>query len=261
MRRIPHRSILRMAASHLLFGLLIAGHAIARASYALPARTRAFLTSRRPNGRCGIRRIVRRYAAEGTETLPSATDAKKAGFEDAIGIGKKVALQLQNSDTPEVRGVLDALLESEEGARGFFVSFLTSEEKDNVADLNPPVEVLGNALAEAEEKVVGPLLVMNTVMPTAMVTAHKRSNSDSMAEMSTRVARRASILLEHSPRTRPIVEAAFGAAQRDGAGKPSTEGGPDDVEYWLRFYDKWGYDDEMRKEIAAALNNVLVKYA
>uniref|UniRef100_A0A7S2X8Z8 Uncharacterized protein n=1 Tax=Lotharella oceanica TaxID=641309 RepID=A0A7S2X8Z8_9EUKA len=250
-----------MAASRILFGLLIAGHAQARGKYALPARTRTFLASYRPNGRCQTRRIVRRFATEGTETLPSAIEAQKAGFEDAIGIGKQVASQLQNSNAPEVRGVLDALLGNEAGARGFFVSFLTSDGDDTIADQNPPVELLGDALAQAEEKVVGPLLVMNTVMPTAMVTAHKRSNSDSMAEMSMRVARRASILLEHSPRTRPIVEAAFGAAERAVEENPSPEGGPDEVAYWLRFYNKWGYDEEMRKEIAAALNDVLIKCA
>eukprot|EP00466_Bigelowiella_natans_P003793 jgi/Bigna1/131339/aug1.14_g6047 len=197
-------------------------------------------------------------------SFPTLEEVKKAGFEDSIAIGTLVSERLEDKkDDKTTKEVLQALLQKEAGARGFFVSFLTSENEDGsrtLADSNPPVPLISDALKEADNKVVGPLLVMNTVMPTAMVLAHRRNGNEDFAEMSQRVATRAQILLKDNPESLSLVKAAREAAAIKADGEAPVSGEKQDPgmpAYWIKFYEKYEYDSDMCGAISAALSNVI----
>mmetsp|Transcript_15234 Transcript_15234/g.21195 ORF Transcript_15234/g.21195 Transcript_15234/m.21195 type:complete len:284 (-) Transcript_15234:1255-2106(-) len=217
----------------------------------------------------GVSRLLYRFASSSTDaggSFPTLEEVKKAGFEDSIAIGGLVSERLEDKkDDKMTKEVLQALLQKEAGARGFFVSFLTSENEDGsrtLADSNPPLPLISTALKEADNKVVGPLLVMNTVMPTAMVLAHRRNGNQDFAEMSQRVATRAQILLEDNPESLSLVKAAREAAviKADAAADIASGEEQQDPEmpaYWAKFYEKYQYDSDMCSAISVALSNVI----
>jgi hypothetical protein len=137
------------------------------------------------------------------------------------------------------------LLATPNGARGFFVTYLT-DSRSLVETLMPAVlSALQTAPAIASE-----LLVKNLAMSTAMEMTHRRNNSPDQAAQSAQVQRRTAALME---------QLGFPYFQTEAEGLwqgVTTNAGP-----YAAFLKRWGYDPEQQQAIAQALQSVLPEVA
>ncbi|MGA7932255.1 MAG: hypothetical protein WCA35_01625, partial [Kovacikia sp.] len=129
------------------------------------------------------------------------------------------------------------LVRSENGARGFFVTFLS----DPRPLAGPLREAVVKALETAPE-VVAPLLVKNLVMSTAMAITHRRNQDEAMAQGSDQVRSRTNQLIQ-ALQLSQLQEHARQLAEsiRTGAGA------------YQPFLNRWNYDGEQKQ----AMNSVL----
>jgi hypothetical protein len=132
---------------------------------------------------------------------------------------------------------VQALVQSENGARGFFVTYLTLE--DDWAD--QPDEWLIQALAHSPE-IVSELLVKNLAMSTAMAITHRRNQDEAAAQGSDRVQRRTQALMQQL--NWPQIAHKAQELYRNAAGEP----GP-----YSDFLERWGYDAEQKQAIQRVL--------
>lgn len=164
-------------------------------------------------------------------------------FEKAIEITQSLLAEMVSGGLPpeSVKLVISDLVKTANGARGFFVTYLTDERP--VAD-NPSAEVV-EALASAED-IVAPLLVKNVAMSAGMAIAHKRSGDEIMAASSQRVTRRSIDLLNRLQISQATLMAReLAESSRSGVGE------------WEKFLKRWGYDSEQRLAIEQALQGVV----
>lgn len=114
-------------------------------------------------------------------------------FEEAIDVTQTLLKKMKaNELSPaEIESTIASLVKTENGARGFFVSYLTDD--DSLAD--HPTEEIIHALQTSPE-IVGELLVKNLVMSTAMIITHRRNNDQESAQGSARVRHRSKDLIE-----------------------------------------------------------------
>jgi hypothetical protein len=111
-------------------------------------------------------------------------------FEAAIAYTKTLQAR-KDLEAAQLKSEVEALVKTSNGARGFFVSFLTGEWE--LAD--NPSEAIIQAL-QAEPNAIAELLVKNLVMSTAMAITHQRNGDSEQARDSERVARRTALLIE-----------------------------------------------------------------
>lgn len=175
-------------------------------------------------------------------------------FEEAIALTQSLMSQMEtgelqgeSAEATSPLGVGEAiaqLVKSENGARGFFVTYLTSE--GTLAD-HASKEVI-QAL-QASPDIVAELLVKNLAMSSAMAVTHRRDNNEQMAQGSDRVRMRTTRLIEQVelPKVRELALALRESAVT-GAGTYKT------------FLQTWGYDAEQRKIIYQALDRVLPEF-
>jgi hypothetical protein len=160
-------------------------------------------------------------------------------FEEAIAYTDSLLLRL-DLEEPQLQSKISALVQTPNGARGFFVCFLTGEWE--LAD-QPNAAVI-RALQSAPQ-VISELLVKNLVMSTAMAITHRRAENIEQAEGSERVAKRTALLITKVN----LEEVRIIASQIKNAALTSNG------EY-VGFLEKWGYDSEQKQ----AIINVLDKF-
>lgn len=160
-------------------------------------------------------------------------------FEQALDLAATLLDQLEQSQLSEAetQAAIAALVYSENGARGFFVVYLSDERP--VAD--PPTPAIVAALKTAPT-VVAPLLVKNLAMSTAMAIGHRRNQNEALAVGSDRVQRRTTQLFQvlHLPALHEQAQALL-------ASLDTAEGA------YASFLARWGYDAEQRQAIRQAL--------
>lgn len=164
-------------------------------------------------------------------------------FEEAIALTESLLEQMSNGklNSSEIQDTITALVKTENGARGFFVTYLTSDR--TLAD-NPSSEVV-EALQTSPET-VGELLVKNIAMSSAMAITHRRNNDEESAKGSDRVCQRTTKIVKQMPvdlvqeKLKELHESAA-----TGEGKYQT------------FLKRWGYDDEQKQVIQKALLEVM----
>ncbi|MBD2177788.1 hypothetical protein H6F42_12780 [Pseudanabaena sp. FACHB-1998] len=157
-------------------------------------------------------------------------------FEEAIAYTEAL---LSRSDLDEVslETEIAQLVQTSNGARGFFVCFLTGEWQ--LADAPSPSVI--RALQSAPDA-IAELLVKNLAMSTAMAITHRRSGHEDQAQGSDRVARRTALLIEKVD----LAEVrTIAITMKDSALNNSGE--------YVNFLDKWGYDAEQKQAIAQIL--------
>lgn len=139
-----------------------------------------------------------------------------------------------------------ALLETEAGARGFFVVFLTGDS--SLAD--QPPDWLLSLLAQGPD-LVAELLVKNLAMSTATALAHEAQGNPEQADGSRQVAQRTTAILKalRHPPFGPVsaLEQKTVAMLRT----LNQEHGP-----YRSFLDRWGYDSNQRQAISHAFEKV-----
>jgi hypothetical protein len=174
-------------------------------------------------------------------TLPrNPMDSQALSFEQAI-VQTHTLLEQQSSHQIDDRVFAEQigeLLTTEEGARGFFVTFLTGDWQ--VADRDCEAVIQALKVHPQPE-----LLVKNLVMSTAMKIYHDRASNLEQAAGSARVAKRTAQLINC------LITPELQAIAKDM--HDSTQG---TSEIYQSFLQKWGYDLAQKEAIAQCLSNV-----
>lgn len=153
-------------------------------------------------------------------------------FEQAIAYAENLFNQDLPPD-PELQQAISNLVSTDNGARGFFVFYLTNEIADQLTE--SVIQALRAVPIPSAE-----LLVKNLAMSTAMAIAHKRNDDQAMALSSQRVSDRTANLIKlvNLAEVKRIADLMHESAQ-SGAGE------------YANFLNKWGYDSEQRSAIAS----------
>lgn len=137
----------------------------------------------------------------------------------------------------EFQQAVTDLVASENGARGFFVVYLSDPRSQSDA----PAAAIIAALKTAPD-VVAPLLVKNLVMSTAMAITHRRNQNEELAAGSDRVQGRSLNLIQHLQSAQLSQQtAALAHSLHTGTGT------------YQAFLTRWGYDPEQQQAMAQAL--------
>jgi hypothetical protein len=170
--------------------------------------------------------------------MPEAPEATPAvTFEQSIALAQDLLDQMPTLSESEIQAAITALVSTSNGARGFFVTYLT----DDRPTADQPTDAVIQAL-KTSPAVVSELLVKNLAMSAGMAIAHRRANKEDMAQGSDRVQRRTANLIERLQ----MPEVAQKAAQ---LGDSAAAGGGE----YQDFLDRWGYDAEQRQKIGQVM--------
>lgn len=154
-------------------------------------------------------------------------------FEDAIALTQEFMEQIGDLSEAEKEKIVSALVASENGARGFFVTFLTS---DNPLVDQESAGIINGLKSSAE--IVSELLVKNVAMSTAMKITHQRNQHEEMAHQSQRVTNRSLYLIE---------QVSLTEAERKIADLKTTIDRGEGV--YQAFLTRWQYDTEQKDAI------------
>ncbi|MBW4575929.1 MAG: hypothetical protein KME08_11665 [Aphanothece sp. CMT-3BRIN-NPC111] len=166
-------------------------------------------------------------------------------FKDAIALTESLIKQMEAGELPEaeIKAAIATLVKTENGARGFFVTYLTSDS--SLAD--DPSEAVVQALQSSPE-IVAELLAKNLAMSAAMTLTHSRQDNEEMAQSSERVRDRTTHLIKKVDlasvydRCRKLLESAA-----------TGEGN------YKAFLERWGYDTQQRQLMCQALKSVIAQ--
>ncbi|MBF2057018.1 MAG: hypothetical protein IGQ45_07300 [Cyanobacterium sp. T60_A2020_053] len=160
-------------------------------------------------------------------------------FEEAINLTEKFIQNLPTLDEKNQENIVKSLVASDNGARGFFVTYLTSALPvvDNVS-----MGIIEGLKSSAD--IVSELLVKNLAMSTAMAITHQRNDDLVMAESSQTVTKRTIVLMEELN----LVEVEQKLAEMKKTIN-NSEG------IYQQFLTRWGYDNEQKQAI---LNSILM---
>ncbi len=175
--------------------------------------------------------------------MTNQPQAESLSFPQAIALTKSLMEQIEagklNED--EIEGQVASILKNNNGGRGFFVSYLTSDM--SLAD-NPSTGIISGL--ESSTELVSQLLVKNLAMSSAMIITHGRNNDLDNAEGSQKVHQRTKNLLkqlnwkenkEQLLKLQRTIQTGNGEYQS--------------------FLERWNYDAEQQLAIEQAIVNVL----
>jgi hypothetical protein len=164
---------------------------------------------------------------------------------------------------------LRAQLSHSDGIRGFMVTYLTTAAAAVVGSESDDATI-PQALVDAITEQIDPvndsndlisLMCMNVIMPTAMITMHQEEElSQQSAVTANRATRLLQAVLKNSNKTvRDAVTTQCEAILAEATAE--NDAAEDDTvaarKYWKKFFDKWGYQSNERRNIADAIVTVL----
>jgi len=163
------------------------------------------------------------------------TIPETVSFEEAIAHTQGVmdAMEQGSVSDAELESTLTQLVRTENGARGFFVTYLTDDRP--LAD--HPSEAVLKAL-KASPEIVSELLVKNLAMSAAMAITHRRNDNETMAQNSDRVRSRTAHLIQQL--SLPEISAKLQQLHESATTGQGT---------YQPFLDRWNYDAEQREVI------------
>ncbi|MDJ0509767.1 MAG: hypothetical protein QNJ64_11005 [Crocosphaera sp.] len=164
-------------------------------------------------------------------------------FEDALELTQTLLDQMveKKLNNSEIEKIITNLVSSKNGARGFFVIYLTSNLP--LAD-NPSDEVI-NALKTSPELVIE-LLVKNLAMSSSMAITHRRNNDEDMAKQSDITCQRNQKLIQKIDlhlMTEELKKLKQTIINNEGI--------------YQTFLEKWGYDDEQKQVIKNNIEKIV----
>ena len=164
-------------------------------------------------------------------------------FEEAIALTQSLMSQMTGGElsSPAISEAIAQLVQNEFGARGFFVTYLTSE--GTLAD-NPSPEVI-QALQSSPD-IVPEVLVKTLAMSAAQAITHRRNENEEMALGSERVRSRTTHLIKQLNLPQ-VGDRAVALHQSATTGEGS----------YKTFLERWGYDAQQRQIICEALEQVM----
>ena len=164
-------------------------------------------------------------------------------FEAGMQLTQTLLGHMEAGDWSEtdVHATIAQLVRTMNGARGFFVTYLTDDRPLS----DHPSDAVIQALQSAPD-IVASLLVKNLAMSTAMVLTHQRQHNLELAQNSDRVARRTATLIQRlqSPAVQTEAQHLQDSLKTD-AGEYAT------------FLKRWGYDPEQKQAIQTVLNQTV----
>ncbi len=168
-------------------------------------------------------------------------------FAEAISCSEDLIKAIHSGELKQsaLVSAISTLISTENGARGFFVTYLTDDvygTADNVID-----EVL-EALKSSPE-VVNDLLVKNIAMSTAMELTHRRNKDEDMAAGSQRVQQRTFNLIK-----------SLGTHEIKLKVQELESSLENNAGVYQDFLERWQYDDEQRAKIANMIKPLLENF-
>jgi hypothetical protein len=165
-------------------------------------------------------------------------------FNEAINLTQLFLTQLQKNEltSPQILEFVSTLIQTANGARGFFVTYLTAQNP--ICD-EPQSEVI--AAIAAHPEVAADLLVKNIAMSTAQQLYHHRRNDSEMIASSATVAARTTKMIQAL--NLPQIQDMF----RDLVSTIETGTGS-----YTEFLTRWGYDDEQKQSISQIVSQLIV---
>ena len=195
----------------------------------------------------------------GAQSTPTIKELSTDDFIKQVSHSQKIVQMLvsdplDGTDDGSLLDLLKAQLSHSDGIRGFFVTYLTADGDDTPADQpQVPASLLTAMDQSANEKEIVSLACMNVIMPTGMITMHKdptlSSQSKKTAERGIRVLR--------SLRLKSLVKQQCQAILAVATSSNADGVDPIKVAYWEAFFEKWGYQDAQKRDIAKAVKRVL----
>ncbi len=163
-------------------------------------------------------------------------------FETAIAESESLlaAIASQSLTESEITDWIAQLVQSEAGARGFFVTYLTAPLA--CAD-QPRISMLA-ALATSPQ-IVSDLLVKNLAMSTAMGIAHRRNDDETNAQGSDLVQKRSQQLIM-ALKLEEVTQKLTQLQQTLTTSSGTYQG----------FIERWGYDPDQKQGILDVINTL-----
>jgi hypothetical protein len=173
----------------------------------------------------------------------SESDIKSISFPDAIALTQSLMNEIVENKIVEadLEKIISSLVSSKNGARGFFVAYLTGELP--LAD-NPSLGII-NALQQSPE-IVSELLVKNLTMSSAMAIAHLRNNDRDSANSSQAVCQRSANLIK-------LLNLDSIATELQEL-KTTIDSGEGE---YRDFLERWGYDTEQKAAIISSIEPLI----
>ena len=162
-------------------------------------------------------------------------------FENAIQQTQDLLTQIEFLDANTITQKLTELVSTENGARGFFVTYLTS---DLSYTEYPSLEVI--TALKTSPIFVNELLVKNLAMSTAMVIYHRSQGDKENAQGSEKVQEKTGQLIKQ------LLSPALGEKLQQLATSLNTGQGE-----YQAFLELWGYDNCQRQAIAEIIQPFL----
>lgn len=166
-------------------------------------------------------------------------------FEEALELTQSLMSQMAAGEIspPETEQAIAQLVKTKNGARGFFVTYLTSE--GTLAD-NPSPEVI-QALQSSSD-IVPELLVKNLAMSSAAALKHRRNDDEETAQGSDQVRSRTTNLIKQV-NMEQVQELAADLRESAVTGEGNYQA----------FLKRWQYDAEQREIITQVLEELFDK--
>jgi hypothetical protein len=177
------------------------------------------------------------------EILSSFSVPDAISFEQAIEITQSLLDEIEQNHRSEIdlESIITALVRTENGARGFFVTYLS----DDRAVFDHPISGVIQGLKSSPE-IVAQLLTRNLAMSTAMIETHTRNERPDLVSGSKRVQDRTTHLIQQLQL--PELQIRL---QRLSANLETGDG-----EY-ESFLQRWQYDAVQRHAIAQQVQSIL----
>ena len=165
-------------------------------------------------------------------------------FDAAIDLTQLFLAQLKKNElsSAQILDFVSALIQTANGARGFFVTYLTAQ--DPICD-EPQPEII-TAIATHPE-IAADLLVKNIAMSTAQQLYHQRRDDGEMMASSATVAARTTKMIQalNLPQIQAMLRELTNTIQT-GTGS------------YTEFLTRWGYDQEQKELIDRIVSQLIL---
>jgi len=176
-------------------------------------------------------------------------DLSDISFENALSEAASVCQSLQKGE--DVKNTVSALLATSNGARGFFVNYLTDPSLTVADAAEVPASVATPMVGSPLVEVTAPLMVKNLLMSTATEIHHSRNGNNDLAQGSNLTAQRSKILIEGT-QLKPVWDLLEEVL-------PATQGKAAEDSDWPKFFASWGYDEEIIQKLEEVVAETLSK--
>ncbi len=163
----------------------------------------------------------------------------EVSFQGAISLTQILLTEIDQLEPAALEANVAALVATMNGARGFFVTFLTNEFEL----AQEQEDAIATALRTAPDTIAG-LLVKNLVMSTAMTLTHSRQNHPDMVQQSQLTKERTATIIN-----RLKLPAVDQEAQQLWQSLTTDTGS------YTEFLQKWGYDTEQKQAMQTAMSD------